>query len=64
MRWEVLVKAVWLVVFTLVALIGGYVLVEYQGSAWVYLLFTALSLMADLCSSRLCPILCRNPDTL
>nr|WP_288358502.1 hypothetical protein [uncultured Pseudomonas sp.] len=43
MRWEVLVKAVWLVVFTLIALIGGCALVEYQGSAWVYLLFTALS---------------------
>lgn len=43
MRWEVLVKAVWLVAFTLIALIGGFALVEYQGSAWVYLLFTVLS---------------------
>ncbi|PIA68276.1 hypothetical protein CDO35_14355 [Pseudomonas sediminis] len=43
MRWEVLVKAVWLVVFTMIALIGGCALVEYQGSVWVYLLFTALS---------------------
>ena len=43
MSWEVLVKAVWLVVFTLIALIGSCALVEYQGSVWVYLLFTALS---------------------
>lgn len=43
MRWEVLIKVVWLVVFVLIALLTGCTLVEYQGSAWVYLLFTALS---------------------
>ncbi|SEL30198.1 hypothetical protein SAMN05216214_110107 [Atopomonas hussainii] len=43
MRWEVLIKAVWVVVFALIALLTGCTLVEYQGSAWIYLLFTALS---------------------
>ena len=43
MRWEVLIKSVWLVVFALIAVLACCALVEYQGSAWVYLLFTALS---------------------
>lgn len=43
MRWEVLIKPAWLAAFALIALIAGCTLVEYQGSAWVYLLFTALS---------------------
>lgn len=43
MRWEVLIRAIWLVVFALIALLTGCALLEYQGSVWVYLLFTALS---------------------
>lgn len=43
MRWDVLVKAAWLAALLLIALITGFTLVEYQGTAWIYLLFTLLS---------------------
>ncbi|WP_141248857.1 hypothetical protein [Pseudomonas sp. HAR-UPW-AIA-41] len=43
MRWETLIKVVWLVIFVLIALLAGCVFFEYKGSAWVYLLFTGLS---------------------
>jgi hypothetical protein len=43
MRWEILIRAMWLVVFTVIAFIATRTLAEYPGSAWVYLLFTVLS---------------------
>lgn len=43
MRRKTLIKAAWLMVFAIIALIAGYALPKYQGSASVYLLFTALS---------------------
>lgn len=43
MRWETLIKVVWLVIFVLIALLAGCVFFEYKGSAWVYFLFTGLS---------------------
>ena len=43
MRWEFLIKAAWVAVFALIALAASCALIEYRGSAWVYMLFTALS---------------------
>ncbi|MEW9902630.1 hypothetical protein [Pseudomonas putida] len=43
MRWEFLVKGAWAVVFAAIAILVVCALSQYQGSAWVYLLFTALS---------------------
>lgn len=43
MRWDVLIKGTWLLVLAGVALIGACALVEYQGSPWIYVLFTVLS---------------------
>lgn len=43
MRWNFVIRGIWLLVFTAIFLIGACVLVNYQGSIWLYLLFTALS---------------------
>jgi len=43
MRWDILIKSTWLLVLAGISLIGACALAEYQGSAWVYLLFTVLS---------------------
>jgi hypothetical protein len=43
MRWDILIKGAWVLVLAGVALIGAIALARYQGSAWVYLLFTVLS---------------------
>jgi len=43
MRWDILIKSAWVLVMTVIALIGAVALFSYQGSTWVYLLFTLLS---------------------
>ncbi|WP_449438869.1 hypothetical protein [Pseudomonas migulae] len=43
MRWDILIKGTWLLVLAGIALIGAFALAEYQGSAWIYILFTVLS---------------------
>lgn len=43
MRWDILIKGAWVLVLVGVAFIGAIALAGYQGSAWVYLLFTVLS---------------------
>lgn len=43
MRWDFLVKGAWAIVFTGILIVGTCGLLEYQGSTWVYLLFTVLS---------------------
>ncbi|MGE7991601.1 hypothetical protein ACQKPE_11220 [Pseudomonas sp. NPDC089554] len=43
MRWDFLIKGIWVVVFVAITILTACALPEYQGSAWVYLLFTALS---------------------
>lgn len=43
MRWDILIKGAWLLVLAGIALLGAFALAEYQGSSWVYLLFTVLS---------------------
>lgn len=44
MRWDHLIKWAWICVFAGASVIGAITLTEYQGSSWIYLLFTALSL--------------------
>lgn len=43
MRWEILVKGAWSLLLVGIVFIGAFALAEYQGSSWLYLLFTALS---------------------
>lgn len=43
MRWENLIKGIWGLVFVGIAVIASAALAEYQGTTWIYLLFTLLS---------------------
>ncbi|WP_460139908.1 hypothetical protein [Pseudomonas sp. S2_E01] len=43
MRWDILIKSAWLLVLVGIAIIGACALAEYQGSSWIYILFTLLS---------------------
>jgi hypothetical protein len=43
MRGDVLVKGAWSLLVAGIVFIGAFALAEYQGSSWLYLLFTALS---------------------
>nr|WP_314566410.1 hypothetical protein [uncultured Pseudomonas sp.] len=43
MRWEILIRVTWALVLAGIALLGAKALNEYQGSGWIYFLFTALS---------------------
>ncbi|BBP79409.1 hypothetical protein PHLH7_55130 [Pseudomonas sp. Ost2] len=43
MRWNILIKGAWLLIFAGISIVGAYALSKYQGSAWIYLLFTGLS---------------------
>lgn len=44
MRWDYIIKCAWFLVCAGISGIGILALVEYQGAAWVYLLFTAFSI--------------------
>ena len=44
MRWDILIKGAWLLVFAGIVLVAVCVLSKYQGSTWTYLLFTMLSM--------------------
>lgn len=43
MRWNYLTKWAWILIFSMISLLGVFAISEYKGSAWVYLLFTVLS---------------------
>jgi len=45
MNWNVVVRTIWLLVILGISVIGAVATAEYQGNAWIYLLFTALSSM-------------------
>lgn len=43
MGWNFLVRTAWLLVFSVISVLGYLAGTEYEGSAWVYILFTLLS---------------------
>lgn len=43
MRWDILIRCAWVMVLTVIALVGAFALFNYRGNAFVYLLFTFLS---------------------
>lgn len=43
MRWDILIKSTWFLVFAGIATLGGFAVHAYAGSSWVYGLFTILS---------------------
>lgn len=43
MRWSLLARSYWFFVLLLTLVVAGFASAEYQGSVWVYMLFTVLS---------------------
>ena len=43
MRWDLIIRVAWLAGFSAISVLGFLAGAEYQGSVWVYLLFTVLS---------------------
>lgn len=46
MRWDIIIRLIWLLVIAGISVIGALATAGYQGSAWVYVLFTGLSTAA------------------
>ncbi len=43
MSWEFLIRTAWALIVLATLVLGGLAAIEYQGSVWIYLLFTCLS---------------------